>query len=157
MGPMVRSLQRDAEGLSRGRHTIRVKIDSVHDLQGSSKDLYSAFSNLVSNAVRYTPTGGRIDILWTSNENGGKLSVMDTGHGISAHHLPRLTERFYRVSTSRSRESGGTGLGLSIVKHVLQLHHARLEISSEAGVGSTFSCIFGSDHLLLPEIDSEET
>ena len=157
IGPLVRSLQRDAEGLSRGRHTITAKIDSIHDLQGSSKDLYSAFSNLVSNAVRYTPTGGRIDILWTSNENGGKLSVIDTGHGISAQHLPRLTERFYRVSTSRSRESGGTGLGLSIVKHVLQLHHAHLEISSEAGVGSTFSCIFGSDHLLLPEIDFEET
>jgi two-component system, OmpR family, phosphate regulon sensor histidine kinase PhoR len=154
--PLVTTLQRDAEGLSRGRHTISASIEGVHDLQGSSKDLYSAFSNLVSNAVRYTPVGGRIRIIWTSDENGGRLSVIDTGHGISAQHLPRLTERFYRVSTSRSRETGGTGLGLSIVKHVLQLHHAHLEIQSESGVGSTFTCIFGADHLLPPQLGSEE-
>jgi two-component system, OmpR family, phosphate regulon sensor histidine kinase PhoR len=154
--PLVTTLQRDAEGLSRGRHTISASIEGIHDLQGSSKDLYSAFSNLVSNAVRYTPVGGRIRIIWTSNENGGRLSVVDTGHGISAQHLPRLTERFYRVSTSRSRETGGTGLGLSIVKHVLQLHHAHLEIQSESGVGSTFTCNFGADHLLPPQLGSEE-
>lgn len=157
IGPLVRTLKRDAEGLSRGRHTINAKVDGIHDVQGSPKDLYSAFSNLVSNAVRYTPTGGSIDILWTSDERGGKLSVVDTGHGISAQHLPRLTERFYRVSTSRSRETGGTGLGLSIVKHVLQLHDAHLEITSEVGRGSTFSCKFGADHLLLPETESEES
>ncbi|MGB0134448.1 ATP-binding protein, partial [Dokdonella sp.] len=154
--PLVTTLHRDAEGLSRGRHTISSSIIGSHDIQGSSRDLYSAFSNLVSNAVRYTPVGGRIHIVWNSDENGGKLSVSDTGHGIAAQHLPRLTERFYRVSTSRSRETGGTGLGLSIVKHVLQLHDAHLEIESELGVGSTFSCVFSSSQLLSSEFAAEE-
>ena len=157
MRPLVNTLHRDAEGLSRGRHTITVDIQGMHDLRGSPKDLYSAFSNLVSNAVRYTPVGGRIAISWHSGRDGGRLSVRDTGHGISPQHLPRLTERFYRVSTSRSRESGGTGLGLSIVKHVLQLHDARLGIESALGAGSTFTCIFGADRLLLPELMAEET
>ena len=155
--PLVTTLHRDAEGLSRGRHTISASIEGPHDLQGSSRDLYSAFSNLVSNAVRYTPVGGRIRIVWTSSTQGGRLSVIDTGHGISPQHLPRLTERFYRVSTSRSRETGGTGLGLSIVKHVLQLHDAHLEIESEPGKGSTFSCVFNPEQLLLPELVSEES
>jgi len=155
--PLVTTLHRDAEGLSRGRHTISSSIEGIHDLQGSSRDLYSAFSNLVSNAVRYTPVGGRIHIVWSSSELGARLSVTDTGHGISPQHLPRLTERFYRVSTSRSRETGGTGLGLSIVKHVLQLHDAHLEIKSEVGVGSTFSCVFGAEHLLSPEFPAEES
>ncbi|WP_371281991.1 phosphate regulon sensor histidine kinase PhoR [Dokdonella sp.] len=154
--PLVTTLHRDAEGLSRGRHTISSSIKGGHDLRGSSRDLYSAFSNLVSNAVRYTPVGGRIHIVWISDSNGGKLSVTDTGHGISAQHLPRLTERFYRVSTSRSRETGGTGLGLSIVKHVLQLHDAHLEIESELGVGSTFSCVFKPSQLLPSEFAAEE-
>ncbi len=157
MHPLVSSLARDAEGLSRGRHTIALEIDGTHDLSGSPKDLYSAFSNLVSNAVRYTPVGGRILIRWSSGPGGGRLAVRDTGHGISPQHLPRLTERFYRVSTSRSRESGGTGLGLSIVKHVLQLHDAHLEVESEPGVGSTFTCVFGPDRLLVPEMLAEET
>lgn len=154
--PLVTTLHRDAEGLSRDRHTITSSIKGRHDLCGSSRDLYSAFSNLVSNAVRYTPVGGRIHIVWNSDENGGKLSVTDTGHGISAQHLPRLTERFYRVSTSRSRETGGTGLGLSIVKHVLQLHDAHLEIESEPGKGSTFSCVFSPGQLLASEFAAEE-
>jgi two-component system phosphate regulon sensor histidine kinase PhoR len=156
MRPLLNTLHRDAEGLSRGRHTITVSIEGTHDLRGSPKDLYSAFSNVVSNAVRYTPVGGRISIVWTSNAHGGRLRVNDTGHGISPQHLPRLTERFYRVSTSRSRESGGTGLGLSIVKHVLQLHDAHLEIESDVGVGSTFTCVFGAERLLSPEFPPEE-
>ena len=156
IGPLVRTLQRDAEGLSRGRHTITIDATSEFDLRGSPKDLYSAFSNLVSNAVRYTPVGGLIAIGWHADARGARLSVRDTGHGISAQHLPRLTERFYRVSTSRSRETGGTGLGLSIVKHVLQLHDAHLEVQSEVGVGSTFTCIFGAERLLPPETLSEE-
>ena len=156
MRSLLRSLQRDAEGLSRGRHTIMARVEGDHDLLGSPTDLHSAFSNLVSNAVRYTPVGGHIQIVWTSNAEGGRLSVIDSGHGIPAQHLPRLTERFYRVSTSRSRESGGTGLGLSIVKHVLQLHDAHLEITSTVGKGSTFTCVFDADRLLSRELPAEE-
>ena len=148
MRPLLEALRREAVGLSQGQHTIGVELIGTHDLHGSTKDLHSAFSNLVSNAVRYTPAGGRITLRWESDATGGRLSVIDTGQGIPAQHLPRLTERFYRVSTSRSRETGGTGLGLSIVKHVLQLHQARLEISSEIGVGSTFACVFGAERLM---------
>jgi two-component system phosphate regulon sensor histidine kinase PhoR len=151
MRALLESLRREAVALSMGRHAISVEIPGAHDLRGSLKDLHSAFSNLVSNAVRYTPAGGRIVLRWESDATGGRLSVIDTGQGIPAQHLPRLTERFYRVSTSRSRETGGTGLGLSIVKHVLQLHQARLEIASELGVGSTFTCVFGPERLLDPQ------
>jgi two-component system phosphate regulon sensor histidine kinase PhoR len=101
----------------------------------------------VSNAVRYTPAGGSIRIRFARDGAGAVLSVEDSGVGIPATHLPRLTERFYRVSTSRSRESGGTGLGLAIVKHVLGLHQARLGIASEVGRGSAFSCHFGADRI----------
>ncbi len=105
----------------------------------------------MSNAVRYTPAGGRIEISWRATADGGaRFAVADTGVGIPPEHLPRISERFYRVSTSRSRETGGTGLGLSIVKHVLQLHEARLEIESTVGVGSTFSGVFGRERLLAP-------
>jgi len=143
MRPLVEALRREGEALSQGQHAIRAEIAAQADLLGSAKELHSAFSNLVSNAVRYTPAGGSITLRWQRDPGGGaRLAVTDTGHGIPAQHLPRLTERFYRVSTSRSRETGGTGLGLSIVKHVLQLHQAHLEVESEPGVGSTFSCVF---------------
>ncbi|HVT32023.1 MAG TPA: phosphate regulon sensor histidine kinase PhoR [Rhodanobacteraceae bacterium] len=148
MRALLEALRREAVALSMGRHAITIECRGTHDLRGSLKDLHSAFSNLVSNAVRYTPPDGRITLRWESDASGGRLSVTDTGQGIPAQHLPRLTERFYRVSTSRSRETGGTGLGLSIVKHVLQLHQARLEIASELGVGSTFTCVFGPERLL---------
>jgi len=157
MRPLLEALRREASALSLGQHTVTVDLKSPMDLRGSVKDLHSAFSNLVSNAVRYTPAGGRITLRWESDANGARLSVVDTGQGIPAQHLPRLTERFYRVSTSRSRETGGTGLGLSIVKHVLQLHQARLEITSEIGVGSTFSCVFGPERLLEPQALAEAT
>jgi len=122
------------------------------DLRGWTDYLHSAFSNLVSNAIRYTPENGRIEISWRASADGGaRFAVADTGSGIPAEHLPRITERFYRVSTSRSRETGGTGLGLSIVKHVMQLHHGQLTIESEVGVGSTFSCVFGPDQVLAFE------
>ncbi len=114
--------------------------------------MHSAFSNLVSNAVRYTLPGGRIELSWRTLADGSaRFAVTDTGVGIPAEHLPRISERFYRVSTSRSRETGGTGLGLSIVKHVLQVHDARLEIESEVGVGSTFSGVFPAERLLAPQ------
>jgi two-component system phosphate regulon sensor histidine kinase PhoR len=110
------------------------------DIAGSLPELQSALSNLVSNAVRYTPAGGRIEVRWQLQDDGGAVfAVHDTGPGIAPEHIPRLTERFYRVDRSRSRETGGTGLGLAIVKHVLQRHGATLEISSVLGQGSTFS------------------
>jgi len=149
MQPLLITLRREAEALSQGRHTIGVEDTARCDLTGSSKELHSAFSNLVSNAIRYTPTDGQVTIRFARTPEGGAvLSVQDSGYGIPAQHLPRITERFYRVSTSRSRESGGTGLGLSIVKHVLGLHGAHLHIESEVGRGRTFSCVFGSERVL---------
>jgi two-component system phosphate regulon sensor histidine kinase PhoR len=145
MAPMLAALRREAEALGQHRHTISVEDAAGVDLWGSPKELHSAFSNLVGNAVRYTPAGGEIAIAFTRGADGGAvLSVRDSGYGIPAAHLPRITERFYRVSTSRSRESGGTGLGLAIVKHVLGLHQAWLEVESQVGRGSTFSCHFGA-------------
>jgi two-component system, OmpR family, phosphate regulon sensor histidine kinase PhoR len=148
MAGMLATLLREAKVLSQQRHTIVARDEAGVDLWGSIKELHSAFSNLVSNAIRYTPAGGTIRIRFAPDEDGGvMLSVQDTGYGIPSQHLPRITERFYRVSTSRSRESGGTGLGLSIVKHVLHLHQARLEIESEVGRGSVFSCRFGRERV----------
>ena len=148
MASMLVTLRREAEALSQGRHAITVEDSANVDLQGSTRELHSAFSNLVSNAIRYTPAGGTIAIRFDADNGGAVLSVRDSGYGIPAAHLPRITERFYRVSTSRSRESGGTGLGLAIVKHVLNLHQARLRIESEVGRGSTFSCHFGAERVL---------
>jgi two-component system phosphate regulon sensor histidine kinase PhoR len=157
MNAMLRTLKREADALSQGRHAIVVEAADEADLLGSTKELHSAFSNLVINAVRYTPNGGTIRIRWAERDGGGRIfSVVDTGQGIAPSHLPRITERFYRVSTSRSRETGGTGLGLSIVKHVLQLHQAHLTIDSEVGVGSTFSCVFGPERVLHPAPVGEE-
>jgi two-component system phosphate regulon sensor histidine kinase PhoR len=148
MASMLATLKREAEALSQRRHTITIEDLAGVDLWGSTKELHSAFSNLVSNAIRYTPAGGSIKIRFSGERDGStRLSVEDTGYGIPAAHLPRITERFYRVSTSRSRESGGTGLGLSIVKHVLNLHQARLEIESDVGRGSRFACRFGNERI----------
>ena len=149
MAPMLATLRREAEALSHGRHAVSVEDTAGCDLWGSNKELHSAFSNLVSNAIRYTPDGGNIAIVFAreGEGDGAVLSVRDSGYGIPATHIPRLTERFYRVSSSRSRESGGTGLGLSIVKHVLGLHQARLQIESDVGKGSTFSCHFGAERI----------
>jgi two-component system phosphate regulon sensor histidine kinase PhoR len=143
MRPMLAALLNEAQALSQGRHDIAIEAAAPLDLWGSQQELHSAFSNLVSNAVRYTPDGGRIRIGFEADADGGAvLWVRDSGRGIAAEHLPRLTERFYRVSNSRSRESGGTGLGLAIVKHVLQLHQAELAIDSQPGSGSRFACRF---------------
>jgi two-component system phosphate regulon sensor histidine kinase PhoR len=157
MRALLSLLKREAEGLSQGRHAVNLLRSSELDLRGSLDYLHSAFSNLVSNAVRYTPEHGRIEISWQATADGGaRFAVTDSGYGIPAEHLPRITERFYRVSTSRSRETGGTGLGLSIVKHVLQLHQAQLTIESEVGIGSSFACVFGAEQLLQPETVAEE-
>lgn len=156
MPPLLQTLCREGKALSHGLHTIVIEDTTSLDLIGSTKELHSAFSNLVSNAVRYTPSGGVITIRFAQDGDGAVLAVHDTGYGIPAQHLPRITERFYRVSTSRSRESGGTGLGLSIVKHVLAMHHARLEITSEVGKGSVFSIHFDSAHVSVRNTDNAE-
>ena len=140
--PLLERIRTEAEALSSGRHRISLSIDGVHDLSGSETEIASAFLNLVTNAVRYTPKGGEIRLGWRSGAQGGEFSVEDTGIGIEPEHIPRLTERFYRVDRSRSRETGGTGLGLSIVKHVLVRHQAALDVRSEAGKGSRFSVQF---------------
>lgn len=144
---MARSLQADAESLSRGQHRVRLQLDSTAWLKGNLQEIRSALGNLVSNAVRYTPAGGEITLKWHERNGEGVFAVTDTGEGVAAEHLPRLTERFYRVDRSRSRETGGTGLGLAIVKHVLTRHGARLEVQSIPGKGSTFSAIFPAHRL----------
>lgn len=130
-------------------HHFVEEINPELCLRGRDTELYSAFSNLLFNAVRYTPPGGTITTVWRDADEGAEFSVADTGVGIEAYHLPRLTERFYRVDAGRSRASGGTGLGLAIVKHILQRHQACLEIESEIGKGSTFSCKFARDRRSL--------
>jgi two-component system phosphate regulon sensor histidine kinase PhoR len=138
----------EARSLSNGRHRITLQADEAILLTGAADELHSAFGNLVSNAIRYTPDGGEISIAWQSRGDEAVFSVADTGIGIEQQHLSRLTERFYRVDRSRSRETGGTGLGLSIVKHILTRHQARLEIHSEVGRGSTFSAVFPARRVL---------
>ena len=121
---------------------IRIRIDSDAQLLGDEPEILSAFSNLVDNAAKYTPAEGSIEMRWWTDEEGGHFSVTDTGMGIPLEHIPRLTERFYRVDAGRSRSTGGSGLGLAIVKHVLQRHSAELEIQSTLGAGSQFICHF---------------
>jgi two-component system, OmpR family, phosphate regulon sensor histidine kinase PhoR len=132
----------DAEALSAGRHQLRLKPETHVELAGIESELLSAIANLVTNAVRYTPEGGEVEVAWRVLDGGdGELTVIDTGPGIAREHIPRLTERFYRVDGSRSRETGGTGLGLSIVKHVMQRHGGELMIQSEVGRGSRFRLV----------------
>ncbi len=143
MRPIIDRLVADAMSISRGQHQIMVSSIADAGLLGAEDELVSAFSNLVSNAVRYTPEQGTITLDWVIDRRGqGVFTVQDTGPGIAAQHLPRLTERFYRVDRSRSRETGGTGLGLAIVKHVATRHQAQLVIDSEVGKGSRFSIVF---------------
>ena len=126
---------------------VRVRIDSDAALLGAEPEIHSAFSNLVDNAAKYTPAEGSIEMRWWVDEDGGHFSVTDTGIGIPSEHIPRLTERFYRVDAGRSRATGGSGLGLAIVKHVLQRHGAELEVRSVLGKGSTFACHFPPQRL----------
>lgn len=143
LAPLLAQVASDARALSAGRHTIECASVTDVELAGAPGELLSAINNLATNAVRYTPEGGRITVSWQVLADGsGELSVSDTGLGIEREHLPRLTERFYRVDGSRSRDTGGTGLGLSIVKHVVQRHGAELLIDSEPGKGSRFRLVF---------------
>ncbi len=140
---LLRDIAEDAAALSGEQgHELAVVADPDLWITGCEKELRSAFSNLAFNAVRYTPAGGRIEIHWFADADGIHLAVRDNGEGIAPHHIPRLTERFYRINRDRSRSSGGTGLGLSIVKHVLNNHGGQLRIVSELGVGSVFTCDF---------------
>ncbi len=125
-----------------------MNIASEDQLLGSEEELRSAFSNLISNAIRYTPSNGEISINWEKHDGQGLFFMQDSGIGIEPEHIPRLTERFYRVDNSRSRETGGTGLGLAIVKHVLSRHDAHLEITSQVGKGSRFAVLFPAERLI---------
>jgi two-component system phosphate regulon sensor histidine kinase PhoR len=137
--PLLLEVSSDAKALSAGRHEVTLTIGEAATIAGDRNELSSAFGNLVSNAVRYTPDGGRIALDWRVTPEGGEFTVADTGIGIAPEHVPRLTERFYRVDRSRSRATGGTGLGLAIVKHVLIRHQADLIVDSEPAQGSRFT------------------
>lgn len=152
------AIESEARGLSKAQlqegeepHILHFEAPTGVQLMGAPKELHSAVSNLVNNAVRYTPAGGLISAIWSLlPDDRIHFSVVDTGPGIASEHIPRLTERFYRVDRSRSRESGGTGLGLAIVKHVMQRHGGELKIESELGKGSRFTLIFPASRIVLP-------
>ncbi len=141
IGALVEEVLQEARALSGGQHEVTASVDGP-DISGSAEELRSAFGNLASNAVRYTPAGGKVHLSWQNGPDGPQFIVSDTGIGIDQIHIARLTERFYRVDKSRSRETQGTGLGLAIVKHVLLRHRATLTITSEAGKGSCFKVSF---------------
>ena len=145
---LLEEVKQEAQVVSGGRHVIELECSTRACLLGNAKELYSAFANLAINAVRYTPAGGSIRISWRLRGSGGEYSVKDDGIGIAPEHIPRLTERFYRVDRGRSRETGGTGLGLAIVKHVLSRHQGDLLIESEPAKGSTFTACFPARRLV---------
>lgn len=149
---LLRSLQEEARVVgSEKQHDIQLELDEQVCLRSNPKELDSIFTNLVINAVNYTPEGGRIVIRWYADDHGAHFEVEDTGIGIAPHHLSRLTERFYRVDVARSRETGGSGLGLAIVKHAMQQNGGVLRIKSELGRGSTFCCDFPSDRVVYKD------
>lgn len=143
MDEMLKALVEEARGISGSKkHRITLNADSNVSLNGAENELKSLFSNLIVNAIKYTPAKGSIKIEWGIQDGQAIFKVIDTGIGISIKEIPRITERFYRVDKGRSRESGGTGLGLAIVKHILLRHQAELLVESELGKGSTFTCVF---------------
>ncbi|MGH8671576.1 MAG: phosphate regulon sensor histidine kinase PhoR [Burkholderiales bacterium] len=154
---LLTSLHEETRSLSAGKHQVNFSLGSRNGLLGNEHELRSALGNLLSNAVRYTPAGGTIEISWRDDEGQAIFSVRDSGEGIAPEHLHRLTERFYRVDRSRSRETGGTGLGLSIVKHVATRHQAQLLIESKPGAGSTFSMRFPAQRTLAPQHEALAT
>ena len=152
---MLDMIARDARALGESAHRVAHEVDPELSLLGDWNELYSAFSNIAFNAVQHTPAGGTVRLQWNSDGEGARLDVTDTGGGIEAHHVARLTERFYRVDKARSHEMGGTGLGLAIVKHVLLRHDASLDIESRPGEGSRFSCRFPVHRVLRSETPVE--
>ncbi|HEU4623887.1 MAG TPA: phosphate regulon sensor histidine kinase PhoR [Steroidobacteraceae bacterium] len=149
---LIAALRRDVLARPAHPHEVRIRIESQAALRGDEPEIHSAFSNLVDNAAKYTPPEGSIEMRWWVDDAGGHFAVTDTGIGIPPEHIPRLTERFYRVDEGRSRATGGSGLGLAIVKHVLQRHGATLDIESTLGSGSTFTC-----HFPLQRVSGEHT
>jgi two-component system phosphate regulon sensor histidine kinase PhoR len=135
-------MRKEVLAMERRPQTVELRLESDARLLGAEAEVHSIFSNLVSNAVKYTPASGRVEIRWWTDADGGHFQVRDSGAGIPAEHLPRITERFYRVDPGRSRATGGSGLGLAIVKHALQRHGGTLDIDSVEGKGSTFTCHF---------------
>jgi two-component system phosphate regulon sensor histidine kinase PhoR len=155
--PLLRGLLADAQTLSGGRHRIELLIDKPVRLRGVPAEFESAVRNLLTNAIRYTPQGGRITMSWVSRTQGAQLTVEDTGIGIAPEHLPRLTERFYRVDRGRSRDTGGTGLGLAIVKHIAQRHDATLRFDSTLGKGTRFTLMMPRERVLPTAVESAPT
>ena len=155
MTPLIESAKQQTESLSAGRHVIAWSIDPALNLLGNASELTSAITNLLTNAVRYTPEGKHIAVQWQKLPNGGaRYSVTDEGLGIASEHLPRLSERFYTADRSRSRALGGTGLGLAITKHVAMRHDAQLDIQSKLGQGSTFSLAFAPERVISTAIST---
>ena len=150
IGALLPRLRNDLQAHIANAVEVRVQIDTTDWLLGEETQIHSAFANLLENAVKYTSADGLVAMRWWSDERGGHFSVVDTGIGIAPEHIPRLTERFYRVDASRSRASGGSGLGLAIVKHVLQRHGGSLQIESSIGHGSSFTCHFPKERLSAP-------
>jgi two-component system phosphate regulon sensor histidine kinase PhoR len=147
IAPLLERVRADAVAISGGRHKIFLEAHPSVEVLGAENELASAFGNLATNAVRYTPEGGEIRLTWKESPEGASFSVEDTGVGIAPEHVPRLTERFYRVDRGRSRETGGTGLGLAIVKHAIARHHATLEVESKPGTGSRFTVHFPANRI----------
>jgi len=152
---LLSRIHSEAQALSGGRQRITLDAEPGFDLLGAESEIASAFGNLASNAVRYTPPGGEVRLIWRGSQKGAEFTVEDTGVGIEAEHIPRLTERFYRVDRGRSRETGGTGLGLAIVKHALARHQATLEIDSTPGTGSRFTAKFPARRVVPARVRTE--
>jgi len=152
---LLSRIHSEAQALSGGRQRVTLDAEPGFDLLGAESEIASAFGNLTSNAVRYTPPGGEVRLIWRGSQKGAEFTVEDTGVGIEAEHIPRLTERFYRVDRGRSRETGGTGLGLAIVKHALARHQATLEIDSTPGTGSRFTAKFPARRVVPARVRTE--
>ncbi|MFK0571019.1 phosphate regulon sensor histidine kinase PhoR [Endozoicomonas sp.] len=151
--PLLKGIMDDAKALSgENQHQLQLECGDDISLTGDAMELRSAFSNLTYNAIRYTPAGGKVLLKWWQDQEGGHLMIQDNGVGIDPVHIPRLTERFYRVDKSRSNATGGTGLGLAIVKHVLLRHEGRISISSHPGKGSRFICHFPSSRVIIKNL-----
>jgi two-component system phosphate regulon sensor histidine kinase PhoR len=149
MSQLFKGLKKDSELISKKEHKINMSINKDITLLGYEKEIYSAFFNLISNAIRYTKKGGAINVIWGMKDEKAYFEVQDSGIGIHEKLIPRLTERFYRIDADRSRKSGGTGLGLSIVKHICIRHQAQIEITSQIGKGSQFKIIFPQERILI--------